>query len=156
MWVALACIGLGMSGLAPASQTAGGNAPVAAKRAVLDLMSLDSPDCTLKLEHHWGGISANHVYFENHDGRFEAIVEPSPNGVRVTFNGWEEHPFVATAARMRVIYRRPGADPVDVVAEALPGGKVRIRPAGRPTVQGEKISIRLGGPEVQYFPSHPK
>ena len=78
-------------------------------------------------------------YFDNHDGPFEAVVEPSASGVRVTFNGWEEHPFVATAARIRMVYHRPGADRVDVVAEAMPGGKVRIRPADRPPIQGKKV-----------------
>jgi hypothetical protein len=153
MWVALACMGLGMSGLASVSQTAGGNAPVAAKHAVLELISLEPGDCTLKLEHHWGGISGNHVYFDKHDGPFEAVLEQSPSGVRVTFNGWEEHPFVATAAQIRMIYHRPGADRVDVVVERTSGGNVRVQPVGRLPVQGKRVSIRLGGPEVRYFSS---
>jgi len=155
MWLALAWIGLGISGLASASQTAGGSALAPVEHAVLELMSLDPGECTLRLEHHWGGIAANHVYFDDHDGLFEAVVEPSASGVRVTFNGWEEHPFVATTARIRMVYERPGAARVEVVAEPMPGGKVRIAPVGRPAIHGKKVSIRMGGPEVRYLqPDH--
>lgn len=151
MWIAVACIGLGLSGLTPAAQTAGSKAPAAAKRAVLEIMSPDSGDLALQLEHHWGAISANHVFFDNHDGPFEAVVQPAAGGVRVTYNGWEEHPFVATAARIRMVYHRPGADRVDLIVEAMPDGEVRIRPAGRPLIHGRKVAVRLGGPEVRHF-----
>ena len=138
MWVALAYIGFGMLGLAPNGQSAGGNAPVSPKHAVLEIMSPGPGDYNLKLEHHWGAISGNHVYFDNHDGPFEAVVEPSPSGVRVTFDGWEEHPFVATAAKIRMIYHRPGAAPTDVLVEAMPGGTVQVQPTGRSVCTGQK------------------
>ena len=151
MWIALTCIGLCMSGLAPATHTVRGRAPVATKHAVLEIISLDSGDLGLQLVHHWGAISARHVYFDNHDGSFEAVVEPSAAGVRVTFKGWEEHPFVATAARIRMVYQRRGADRVDVVAETMATGEVRIRPVGQPPIQGRKVVARLGGPDARYY-----
>jgi hypothetical protein len=150
MWTAVAWIGLGLSGLPSATHITRSSAPVAAKHAILEIMSPDSGDLSLQLEHHWGSISAHHVYFDNHDGPFEAVVEPSADGVRVTFNGWEDHPFVATSARIRMVYHRPGAGLVDFVAEAMPGGEVRIRPAGRTLIHGRKVAVRLGGPEVRY------
>jgi hypothetical protein len=156
MWIALVCIGIGVSGLAPPSQAVAGKAGVDQKDAVLEIISLESGECTLKLEHDWGGIAANHVYFHKKNGKFEAVVERSPNGVRVTFNCWEEHPFVGMAARIRVIYRRPGSGEVDFVAEAIPGGKIRVQPAGRRAVQEKKVSIRLEGSEAKYIPSHMK
>jgi hypothetical protein len=156
MWMAVLCIGIGVSGLAPPSNTVAGKAGVAQKDAVLEIMSLESGDCSLKLEHNWGGIAANHVYFHKKNGKFEAVVEPSTSGVRVTFTGWEEHPFVGTAARIRVIYRRPGSGEIDFVAEAIPGGKIRVQPAGRRAVQEKKVSIRFDGPEAKYIPSHQK
>jgi hypothetical protein len=149
MWIAVACIGLGMSGLASDTRIAESNAPVAAKHAVLEIMSLDSGDFALHLEHHWGGLSASHVYFDNHAGPFEAIVESTKSGVRVTFNGWEKHPFVATSTSIRIVYHSDGAGGVDLVAEAMPGGEVRVRPVGRTAVQGRKITIRLGCPDVR-------
>ena len=140
-----------MSGLAPATHTTTGREPVATKHAVLEIMSPDSGDLGLQLVHHWGAISARHVYFDNHDGSFEAVVEPSADGVRVTFKGWEEHPFVATATRIRMVYQRRGAERVDVLAETMQGGEVRIRPVGQPPMQGRKVGARLGGPEARYF-----
>jgi hypothetical protein len=153
MWIAPACIGVGVLVLAQPIQTTGGNAPEAAKRAVLDIMSLQPGDCTLKLEHHWGGISGNHIYFDNHAGPFEAVVEPSASGVRVTFTGWEEHPFVAKATKIRIVYRGPGAETADFVAGSVAGGNVQLQPVGHPAVQGYKVSIRLGGSDVKYSTS---
>jgi hypothetical protein len=151
MWIALTCIGMCLSGLAPAAHTARSCAPVATKHAVLEIMSLDSGDLGLQLAHRWGAISARHVYFDNHDGSFEAVVEPSADGVRITFRGWEEHPFVAKAARIRMVYQRRGAERVDVLAETMANGEVRIRPVGQPPIHGRKVVARLGGPEARYF-----
>jgi hypothetical protein len=115
-------------------------------------MSLDSREFALQLEHHWGGITASHVFFDNHSGPFEAVVETSAGGVRITFNGWEEHPFVATAAGIRIVYHRAGARRVDVLTEAIPGSEVRISPVARPPIKGRKVAIRFGGPDVRYVP----
>ena len=152
MWLAMAWIGLGISGLAPPSQTDRGTEPVAVKHAVLEIMSRAQGHRTLRLEHHWGGIAASHVFFNDHDGPFEAVVEPMANGVRVTIKGWEEHPFMATAPSIRMVYDRPESRRVDVVMEAMPGGEVRIRPAGRSPIHGRRVSVRLGGPEARYGP----
>jgi hypothetical protein len=48
-------------------------------------MSLEQGDCSLRLSWPWGEIAANHVMFNDHDGPVKAIVEPSQEGVRVTF-----------------------------------------------------------------------
>jgi hypothetical protein len=151
MWIAVPCIGLGMLGFASGGLTAGSRAPTTAKHAVLEIMSPDSDDLALQLVHHWGGMSASHVFFDNHDGPFDAVVEASAGGVRVTFTGWEEYPFVATAAKIRMAYDRPGAARVEFVAEAIPGGEVRIRPVGKPPIQGRKVALRLGGADARYF-----
>ena len=149
MWITVVCLGLGISGFPPATQTAENSGLVTAKHAVLELMSLDPGEYTLNLEYHWGGLSGNHVYFDTHDGPFEAVVEPSPSGVRITFNGWEEHPFVASAARIRMVYNQPGAARVDFVAEAMSSGEVRVRPAGRRSIEGRKVAFRLGGSKAR-------
>lgn len=150
MWVVVACIGLGISGLAAPRQSDGGSLPFAAKQAVLEIMSQAQGDRTLQLDHHWGGIVGSHVFLDDHDGPFEAIAEPAGNGVRVTFKGWEEHPFVATASILRIVYHRPESPPVDLVIEAMPAGQVRISPRGRSPIQGKRVSVRLGGPEVRF------
>jgi hypothetical protein len=150
MWTAVAWIEFGLSGLPPATHITRCSAPVAAKHAVLEIMSPNSGDLSLQLEHHWGSISDSHVFFNNHEDPFEAVVEPSADGVQVTFTGWEEHPFVATAARIRMVYHRPGAGLVDFVAEAMPDGEVRIRPAGRTLIHGRKVAVRLGCSDVRY------
>jgi hypothetical protein len=150
MWVAFVCVGLGISGFAPVGQTAMIRKPPAAPHSVLEILSPVPGDFALKLDYPWGGIAASRVYFDNHDGPFEAVVEPSGPGVRVTFKGWEEKPFVATAEKVRIIYHRPGAGRVDVLAEAMPGGEVRIQPVGRPPIRGRNISVHLGGNNARY------
>ena len=84
MWIALACIAWGTSGLPPV-QTDGDGAPVAGKHAVLEIMSRAPGDRSLQLEHHWGRIAAAHVIMSDHDGPFEAVrsaylaVVPEPD-----------------------------------------------------------------------------
>ncbi len=111
---------------------------------------MGSGDLDLHLEHHWGAISASRVFFDKQDGPFEAIVEPSAGGVRVTFTGWEEHPFVATAKSMRVVCRRPGVGRVELVVEAMAGGEVRILPSSNAPIRGKKVAVRLGSGDVRY------
>jgi hypothetical protein len=123
---------------------------------MLAIMSPDPGEFALRLEHHWGGLGVNRVYFDNHDGPFEAVVQRSADGVRVTFNGWEERPFTASSKSIRVTYHGPGVGRADFLVEAMPDGEVQLRVAGRPSIQGEKISVRLGGPEVRYVPTKPK
>ena len=83
-------------------------------------------------------------------------MEPSAEGVRVTFNGWEERPFTASSKTIRVTYHGPRVGRADFIAEAMPGGEVQLRVAGRPSIRGEEISVRLGVPEVKYVPTKPK
>jgi hypothetical protein len=71
-------------------------------------------------------------------------VESSGEGVRVTFNGWGNGPFVASAAEIRIIYRVAGRKGIDLVAEALSDGTVRVRPVDRLVSQGRRIVIGLG------------
>jgi hypothetical protein len=91
-------------------------------------------------------MHVNHVMFNDHRGPFKAVVESSGRGVRVTFDGWGEGPFVATAEKIRIIYRVAGRKEMDFAAEALSGGAVRVRPVDRQAIQGRQIVIRLGEP----------
>jgi hypothetical protein len=111
---------------------------------LLEIMSLDPGDHSLGVSWPWGAMAANHVMFNDHRGPFKAIVESSGQGVRVTFEGWGEEPFAATADRIRVIYRVAGRTEIDFAAEAITGGAVRIRAVGRPVTQGRRIVIGLG------------
>jgi hypothetical protein len=65
---------------------------------VLEILSLDPGDCTLRLSWPWGAMAVNHVLFQDHRGPFQAVVESAGAGVRVTFDGWGREPFVASAA----------------------------------------------------------
>jgi hypothetical protein len=156
MWTALLWIGLGFPCFPSADQAPASSVAGTAMRPRLAIMSPDPGEFPLRLEHHWGGLGANRVYFDDHDGPFEAVVERSAEGVRVTFNGWEERPFTASSKTIRVAYRGPGAGSADFIAEALPDGEVQLRVAGRPSIRGEEISVRLGVPEVKYVSSKPK
>jgi hypothetical protein len=89
-------------------------------------------------------MAVNHVQFNDHRGPFKAVVESSGKGVRVTFDGWGKRPFVASAAKVRIIYWVAGRKAIDFAAEALSGGAVRVRPVGRPVSQGRRIIIGLG------------
>ena len=156
MWTALVWIGLGFAGFPSVDEALGRGESKAAMRPRLAIMSPDPGEFALRLEHHWGGLGANRVYFDDHDGPFEAVVERSADGVRVTFNGWEERPFTASSKTIRVAYHGPGAGRADFIVEAMPDGEVQLRVAGRPAIRGEKISVRLGVPEVKYVPTKPK
>ena len=91
--------------LAPTVRSAGPEKPVASK-PVLEVMSPDPGDCSLGLTWQWGSMAVNHVLFDDHSGPFKAIVEPTGRGVRVTFNGWGEEPFVASADKqIRIVYQ---------------------------------------------------
>jgi hypothetical protein len=107
MWVVVACLGLGISGLTSPRIVDRNSSPVGAKHAVLEITSLAGYDRTLRLDHHWGSIVASHVFMDDHDGPFEAVAEQAGSGVRVTFNGWEAHRFVATSAGIRLVYPSP-------------------------------------------------
>jgi hypothetical protein len=107
-------------------------------------MSLDPGDGTLGLSWPWGAMAVNHVLFNDHRGPFNAVVESSGKGVRVTFDGWSNGPFVASAAKIRIIYWVAGRKGIDLVAEALSDGTVRVRPVDRPVSQGRRIVIGLG------------
>jgi hypothetical protein len=90
-------------------------------------------------------MAVNRVMFNNHRGPFKAVVESSGRGVRVTFDGWGTEPFVASAAKVRIIYRVAGRTEMDFSAEAISSGAVRVRPVDRPVIQGRRIVIGLGG-----------
>jgi hypothetical protein len=139
-------MGLGLSGLlllALAGRSAGAERG-ARVEPVLEIMSLDPGDCTLGLSWPWGAMAVNHVRFQDHRGPFKAVVESSGEGVRVTFEGWGKGPFVASAAKIRIIYWVAGRKAIDFAAEALSDGAVRVRPVGRPVTQGRRIVIGLG------------
>src|SRR5215472_4260222 len=120
-------MGLGLSGvllLGMAAWSAGAERGARAE-PVLEIMSLDPGDCTLGLSWPWGAMAVNHVTFNDHRGPFKAVVESSGEGVRVTFDGWGKEPFVATAAKIRIIYWVGGRAAIELVAEAISGGAVR-------------------------------
>jgi hypothetical protein len=54
MWVVVACLGLGISGLVPSPLTDEDSSTVATKNAVLELMSLAQGERTLQVDHHLG------------------------------------------------------------------------------------------------------
>jgi hypothetical protein len=139
-------MGLKLSGvilLGLAARSAGAERGAKAE-PVLEIMSLDKADESLGLSWSWGALSANRVMFNNHRGPFKAIVESSAKRVRVTFDGWGEEPFVASAEKIRIIYWVAGRKEMDFAAELVPGGAVRIRPVDRPATQGRRIIIGLG------------
>jgi hypothetical protein len=139
-------MGLGLSGvlwLGMAARSVGAEGG-AKTEPVLEIMSLDQGDCTLGLSWPWGAMAVNHVAFNDHRGPFKAVVESSGKGVRVTFVGWSKTPFVASADKIRIIYRVAGKKEMDFAAEAIPGGAVRVRPVDRPITQGRRVVIGLG------------
>ena len=146
MW-SLTWLGWGLSG----ALLLGSAAPAAkAERQaraepVLEIMSLDAGDCSLGLSWPWGAMAVNHVMFNDHRGPFKAVVESSGKGVRVTFDGWGKEPFVASAARVRIIYWVAGKKEIDFVAEAVSSGAVRVQAVDRPATQGHRIVVGLGG-----------
>jgi hypothetical protein len=139
-------MGWGLTGallLGLAAPSAGAEGKAGAE-PVLEIMSLDPGDCTLRLSWPWGAMDVNHVLFADHRGPFKAVVESSGQGVRVTFDGWGRGPFVAFAGKVRIIYRVAGEKEIDLAAEAIAGGAVRVRPVDRPVIEGRRIVIGLG------------
>ena len=117
-------MGWGLSGvvlLGIAAPAAGAEGKTGQEPA-LEIRSLDPGDCTLGLSWPWGGMAVNRVMFNDHRGPFKAVVESSGRGVRVTFDGWGREPFVASADKIRIIYRVAGRKDVDLAAEAISGG----------------------------------
>jgi hypothetical protein len=142
---------LGLSGvllLGMAARSAGVEKR-ARPEAVLEIMSLDEGDATLRLSWPWGGMAVNHVMSNDHDGPFRAVVESSGKGVRITFDGRGEEPFVASAGKIRIIYRVAGKKAIDFAAEAVPGWGVRVRQSDRRVTQGRRIVIGLGEPTAK-------
>jgi hypothetical protein len=111
---------------------------------VLKLMSMDREACTLTLSWPWGAMAVNHVLFDDHRGPFKAFVESSAKRVRVTFDGWSNQPFVASAEKLRIIYWVTGKKEIDCVADLISGGAVRVRPVGRPVTEAKRVVIGLG------------
>jgi hypothetical protein len=140
-------MGLGLSGVIWLGMAVGSDGAERGARAepVLEIMSLDQADCSLGLSWPWGAMTVNHVMFNDHRGPFKAVVESSGPGVLVSFDGWGRGPFVASAAKVRIIYRVAGRTEMDFVAEAISRGAVRVRPVDRPVIQGRRIVIGLGG-----------
>jgi hypothetical protein len=139
-------MGLGLSGMLLLG--AGARSTEPEKRAkeapVLEIIGLDRGNYTLGLSWPWGAMAVDHVLFNDHSGPFKAIVESSGKGVRVTFDGWGRLPFVASAAKMRIIYWVADRKEIDFKAEAIAGGTVRVQPVDRPVSQGKRIIIGLG------------
>ena len=139
-------MGLGLSGvllLGLVARSAGAERGAEAD-PVLEIMSLDPGNCTLELSWPWGAMAVNHVLSNDHRGPFQAVVESSGRGVRVTFVGWGETPFVASADRLRIIYRVAGRKEMDFTAEAISGGAVRVRGVDGRDTRGRRIVIGLG------------
>ena len=116
---------------------------------ILQIMSLDPKEYSLELSHSWGRLSANHVFFNDHRGPFNVVVEPSGKGVQVNFTGWSKDPFVASADKIRIIYQSVHGKKVEFTAETMPGGEIRIRVTDRPVMQGRRIAFRLGERDVE-------
>ena len=140
-WMRLPMLSVPLLGVAVWSAGFDGRARA---KPILEIMSLAPAECTLALSFPWGGMAVNHVMFDDHRGSFKAVVQSSGKGVRVTFDGWGEEPFVASAEKVRIIYRVEGRKEIDFVAEGISGGKVRVRPVGRPVSQGKRIVIGFG------------
>jgi hypothetical protein len=139
-------MGRGLSGvllLGGAAPAAGAGVSAVAE-TVLEILSLDPGDCTLGLSRPWGAMAVDHVTFHDHRGPSKAVVESSGRGVRVTFAGRGETPFIASADRIRIIYRVAGRKEIDFAAQAISGGAVRVRAVDRPVAQGRLIVIGLG------------
>ena len=152
MWTALVWIGLGFAGFPPQIRPPEGGEPKAATRPTLSIMSPDPGEFALRLEHHWGGLDANRVYFDDHEGPFEAVVERSADGVRVTFNGWEERPFTASSKTIRVAYHGPGAGRADFIVEAMPDGEVQHTGRGATRDPGREDFSSAWGPRGEIRP----
>ena len=140
-WMGLGLSGVLLLGMAIRSAASeGGNKA----EPVLEIMSLDRGEFSLGVSWPWGAMAANHVMFNDHRGPFQAVVESSGRGVRVTFVGWGETPFVASANKLRIIYRVAGQKEIDFATDAIEGGAVRVWPVGRPITQGRRLVIGLG------------
>jgi hypothetical protein len=140
-------MGLGLSGvllLSMAARSVGADGGAKAE-PVLEIMSLDRGEFTLRLSFSWGAMAANHVMFNDHRGPFKAVVESSGKGVRVTFDGWGEGPFVASADKIRIVYRVAGRNEMEFTAEAISGEAVRVRRVDGPETRGRRIVIGFGG-----------
>jgi hypothetical protein len=138
-------MGLGLSGvlwLGLAARAVGAEGGPKSE-PMLEIMSLDRRDYSLAVSWPWGAMAANHVMFNDHRGPFQAVVESSGKGVRVTFVGWGEKPFVASADKIRIVYWVAGKKAFDFATEAIPGDAVRVRPVDRPVTQGRRIVIGL-------------
>jgi hypothetical protein len=145
-------MGLGFSAalLLGASAHGAREQETAGAEPVLEIMSPDRGDCTLRLSWLWGAMAVNHVLLDDHRGPFKAIVEPTGRGVRVTFNGWGEEPFVASADKqIRIVYRVGRKKEIDFTAEVASTGEVRVRPEGRKIVEGKRVVIGLGKEALQ-------
>ena len=142
----LTWMGLGLSGvfLVGMGMRSAGAEERAGAEPVLEIMSLERGDYSLRLSWPWGAMAANHVMFNDHRGPFKAVVESSGRGVRVTFDGWGGEPFVASADKIRIIYRVAGRKDMDLAAEAISGGAVRVRRVDGPETRGRRIVIGFG------------
>jgi hypothetical protein len=116
----------------------------ASTKPALEIMSLDPADCTLALSFPWGEMAVNRVMVNDHRGPFKAVVQSSGKQVPVTFDGWGEEPFVASADKVRIIYWVAGRKEIDFVAEGISGKSARVRPLGRPISQGKRIVVGFG------------
>jgi hypothetical protein len=145
-------MGLGLSGvlwLGMAARSAGAEREARAQ-PVLEIMSPDRGEYSLRLSWPWGAMAVNHVLFDDHRGPFKAVVESTGKRVSVSFDGWGKEPFVASAEKeVRVIYWVAGKKVVEFTAETASGGEVRVRPAGRPDIRGRRVVLGLGGRAAQ-------
>jgi hypothetical protein len=122
----------------------------ASARRVLEILSPDRGDCTLRLEWSWGAMAVNHVMLDDHQGSFKVFAEATGNGVRVRFVGWGKEPFVATANKeVRIIYWVAGRKEIGLTVEAASAREVRVRSADRGAIQGRNIVIGFGEPGAQ-------
>ena len=143
----LTWMGLGLSGvlwLGLAARAVGAEGGPKSE-PMLEIMSLDRRDYSLAVSWPWGAMAANHVMFNDHRGPFKAVVESSGKGVRVTFDGWGEGPFVASADKIRIVYRVAGRNEMEFTAEAISGEAVRVRRVDGPETRGRRIVIGFGG-----------
>jgi hypothetical protein len=139
-WMRLGLSGVLLLGIAARSRGAEGQAK---EQPVLEIMSLDKGDCTLRLSFRWGEIAVSHVMFNDHRAPFKAVVGSSRKGVQVSFDGWGDKPFVAFADRVRITYSVAAKKVIDFAADPIADRAVRVRAIDRPAMQGRRIVIRL-------------
>jgi hypothetical protein len=98
------------------------------------------------------GRDGGRVIFNDHNGPYKAIVEPTGKGVKVTFDGWGKESFTASAKKeIRIISRVAGRKEIEFTVEFVSSSEVRIRSDPRQSVRGSRIVAAIGGRNESGF-----